>query len=78
MVSIHTHPALHSFHIFIHHSPSATVTMPKQTITRESLDLIDTLFKEELQSDQDEYKPEAKKAKRRASGELFLPLHQLI
>lgn len=52
--------------------------MSKQTITRESLDLIDTLFKEELQSDHDEYKPEAKKTKRRAPGELSPPVHRLI
>lgn len=44
--------------------------MSDETITPDNLHIIDTLFKDEIESDQDEYKPSTKKAKRSSSREL--------
>lgn len=43
--------------------------MSSQTITPETLHTVDTLFKEEFESEQDEYKPDTKRAKRSQSRE---------
>lgn len=68
---IHTHPPAdtRSSHFLFHYSP-ATDTMSDETITPDNLHIIDTLFKDEIESDQDEYKPSTKKAKRSSSREL--------
>lgn len=59
-------------------SPSSTTTtMPSPPIKNESLELIDALFKEEADLDDDEYRPATKKARGGATGERKRPAAQL-
>lgn len=51
--------------------------MPSPPIKNESLELIDALFKEEADLDDDEYRPATKKARGGATGERKRPAAQL-